>query len=353
VHPFVHRYLLISTALLLGLVSAPARAEVGSSFVSWYTGHLAGSSSTTSLRREIKAVVHKRHAKAFLGRLEQLAGPLQLRDVPPPGKVFLTTTQYLNTGNQLPGLLGLDRIPKGSISPKIRIRTYQTRDRKGRVENSALTDGIALLELKMPHPSRPGVSLKPRLFVSQKHLGLLSNQKRVADLAQKDAMIKTMKADRRNDPQVVDRMVQIFEQLHLAKKGKRLKPWVTTRYQRKAFVIPLGEGRGDIQVTVDKKVQYRHPKSGKRMTRLKRAYRAVELKIPDAYARMSDRQLRDQGLGLVAEVRQLHRRVLGANQVPRLKPGKGKCSAFSRVAPERARVLKQKGRWRATTTRQR
>jgi hypothetical protein len=329
------------------LLAGAARAELGSSFVSWYTGHLEGDASTTSLRREIKAVVHKRHAKSFLRELEQLCGPLQLRDVPPPGKVFLTTTHYLNTGDQLPALLGLRHIPKGSISPKIRIRTYQTRDRRGRVQNTALTDGIALLELKMPHPTRPGVSLKPRLFVSQQHLKLLTNQKRVSDLAVKDAMLKTMKADARNDPQVVDRVVSLFEQLHLSKKGKRLKPWVTTRYQRKAFLIPLGEGRGDIQVTVDKEVQYRHPKSGKLVGRLKPKYRALEVKIPDAYARMSDRQLRDQGLGMVADVRQLHKRLVAGHQVPGLKAGKGKCSAFSRVAPERAKTLRSRGRWRS------
>jgi hypothetical protein len=337
----------ISFLLALLWLLAPARSWAEEqSFVDWFMGSLAAQTDTTAFRREEKAIVPARHAEAFLRRLEQLGGPLQARDPAPAGRVNMTSTDYLNTGEVLPGLLGLGAIPSGSISPKIRIRKYLTRDKHGAIEASPITDGFSALELKMPHPTRAGVSLKPRLLVNDRHLRLLLDGRRFSEAATREAVVTALKADTRNDPHTVDRFVQLFGQLHGRSKRNKLKPWINTRYQRTAYLIPL-EGGGNIQVTVDARVKYRDPRSGKVVGKLKRRWRAVELKIPDAYAAMSDRQLQERGLGLVAQVRQLKRELLDAHQVDRFAPGRGKCNAFSRIEPKRADRLRSAGGWRA------
>jgi hypothetical protein len=346
-----HRRLILSRALLLPLlaalplVAAPAAADSQQSFVDWYVGSLSGQNDTTALRREEKAIVKSKHARSFIRQLEQITGPLSPRDAASTGSVNLTSTQYLNTGKLLPSLLGLGAIPEGSISPKIRVRKYLTRDASGKVRTSAITDGVSALELKMPHPSRAGVSLKPRLFINDRHLKLILNGKRFAEPATRSAVVATLKADARNDGQTVDRLVQLFGQLHQRSRDKKLSPWVSTSYQRTAYLIPLKAG-SNIQVTVDAEVRYKDPRRGKTVKKMKRSWRAVEVKIPDAYAAMSDRELHANGLGLVAQVRQLKRNVLEANQLPRFGVNKGKCSAFSRLAPKRSRQLRSRARWR-------
>jgi len=332
-------------ALALTLTAAPAAADGQQSFVAWYVDSLGGQNDTTALRREEKAIVKAKYARSFLRQLEQLTGPLRPRDAAPAGSVNLTSTDYLNTGKLLPNLLGLAAIPEGSISPKIRVRKYLHRDGEDKVRASAITDGISALELKMPHPTRPGVSLKPRLFVNNRHLKLMLNGKRFAEPTTRAAVVATLKADARNDSQTVDRFVQLFGQLHQRSRSKKLSPWVNTSYQRTAYQIPLKAG--NIQVTVDAEVRYNHPRSGKTIRRMKRSWRAVEVKIPDAYAAMTDQELQAKGLGLVAQERQLKRNVLEANQLSRFGINKGKCSAFSRLAPKRSRQLKGRARWRA------
>jgi len=331
--------------ILVLTVGSLARAEEPT-FVGWYLKQLEQSSSTTSLRREDKAIVPAKHADRFLAELQGRFGPLTPRDVAPAGKVNMTSTDYLNTGKRLPELLGLSSIPAGSISPKIRIRTYQTRPVEGgKLTAAPITDGISLLEIKMPHPTKPGVSLKPRLFINDRHLRLLLRRKSFNDPATRQTVLQTLKADTRNDPQVVDRMVAVLGGLHQQHKGKRLRPWVQTRYQREAYLIPIPSG-GDVQITMDRDVSYRHPRKDKVVKRMSSKWRAVEVKIPEVYATMTDHQLRQGGLGMVAEIRQLQRSVLGAHQVKGLGVGKGKCSAFSRLAPHKASGLRHKEHWR-------
>jgi len=86
---------------------------------------------------------------------------------------------------------------------------------------------------------------------------------------------------------------------------------------------------------------------------MKRSWRAIEIKIPDDYARMTDQQLRQRGLHAVATVRQLQRRMIAPHQVDRLLLGRGKSNAFSRLAPKKARRLKRRfrARWRAAARR--
>jgi hypothetical protein len=345
---------LFSTSLLTLLwilsavpaVAAPKVAAQQDSFVDWYLGQLAHESSTTSLRREDKVVVPEAYATQFLRDLERRFGTLKLRDVPPAGRVYLTQTDYLNTGKLLSSLLGYSAaIPEGSIKPKIRVRKYLTRDRAGKVRPSALTDGVSLLEVKMPHPTQAGVSLKPRLYVNDSQLKLLLNRKRYADEPTRAAVVQTLKADSRNDAATVDRMVALLGALHDRHESKKLKPWVQTEYQRNAYLIPL-PGGAEVQITVDKEVEYRDPRKGKVVGGLKPSWRAVEVKIPDAYARMSDPQLRAQGLGTVAEVRQLQRDVLTTHRVRQLEGGRGKCAAFSALAGKSAKTLKARDSWR-------
>jgi hypothetical protein len=317
------------------------------SFTIWFLKCIEMEASTTSLRREDKAVVMARHADRFISELGQRFGDMSLRDVPPPGRVNITRTYYLNSGDQLPSLLGLGETPEGSISPKIRIRSYHTRSAKGgKATPSPITDGISVLEIKMPHPNRPGVSLKPRLFVNNNHLALLLNRDAFDNPTTREAVVQTLKADKRNDPETVDRMLGVIDGLHQRHKGKKLKPWMQTQYERTAYMIPIAAG-GNVQVTVDRKVKYRHPKKGKVLDRFKRSWRAVEVKIPDEYAAMTDSQLQQKGLGTVAGVRQLQRSILQRNQVKSLRTGRGKCAAFSRMKRHKARTLKARGHWRA------
>jgi hypothetical protein len=340
---------LAARALLLSLLllHVPLTARADESFTDWYLKKLEVQASTTSLRREDKAVVKARHADRFISELSQRFGGLTLRDVPPQGRVNVTRTYYLNTGDQLPSLLGLEKTPKGSISPKIRIRSYHTRSAKGgKTTPAPITDGISLLEIKMPHPHRPGVSLKPRLFVNNNHLKLLLDRDTFNDPTTRHQVVQTLKADQRNDAETVDRMVGVLGGLHAHHKGRKLKPWIQTQYQRTAYMLPI-TGGGNVQVTVDRKVKFRKArKKGKVLERFDRSWRAVEVKIPDEYAAMSDGQLQSRGLGVVAGVRGLQRSILQRNQVKPLQSGRGKCAAFSRLSRHKARTLKARGHWR-------
>jgi len=339
-----HRVALALSALLL-LAASRAGADPG-----FVAAHLAAlereGASTTALRREEKIVVPAKQAEAFLKQLEQTVGPLKLRDVPPEGKVFVTRTRYLNTGKLLPELLGYRPIPEGSISPKIRIRKYLTKDLgTGTLRPSPLTDGISLLELKTPHPTKPGITLKPRLFVNDRHLDLLLSGKRFANAGERAQIVQSLKADTRNDAETVDRMVGLLGEIHARSADKKLEPWIQTDYQRSAYQLSLPSG-GDLQITVDRKVRYRDPKSGEKVGKLGRGLRALEIKIPDAYASLSEGELRARGLTAVAAVRDLQRTVLVPSRVEKFGVDRGKCAAFSKVGAKSAKALKARAHWR-------
>ncbi len=335
-----------SLVSLLLLVAGSARADERG----FVAAHLAAlereGASTTALRREEKIVVPKAQAEAFLARLEQAVGPLKLRDVPPDGKVFVTSTRYLNTAKLLPELLGYRTIPEGSISPKIRIRKYLTKDlATGKVRPSPLTDGVSILELKTPHPTKPGITLKPRLFVNDRHLSLLLSKKRFTDGGERAQVVQSLKADSRNDAATVDHMVGLLGELHARSADGKLKAWVQTDYQRSAYQLAL-PGGGDLQITVDKKVRYRDPKDGDKVGKLGHGLRALEIKLPDAYASLSEGELRSRGLGAVAELRALQRTVLAPSRVEKFGVDRGKCAAFGKVGGKSVDKLKARAHFR-------
>jgi hypothetical protein len=339
------RRVVLSLAGLLLLISPRVLAD-SRGFVSAELAALEREgASTTALRREEKIVVPKEQAEAFLNRLEQAVGPLKLRDVPPDGKIFVTRTRYLNTAKLLPDLLGYRAIPDGSISPKIRIRKYLTKDLEtGKLRPSPLTDGVSLLELKTPHPTKPGITLKPRLFVNDRHLDLLLSGKHFRNEGERTQVVQALKADTRNDASTVDRMVTLIGELHAASADKKLKAWVQTDYQRSAYQLAL-PGGGDLQITVDKKVRYRDPKDGDKVAKLGSGVRALEIKIPDAYASLSEPELRRRGLTAIAEVRALQRSVLAPSRVAKFGVDRGKCSAFGRVGGKAVEKLKARAHW--------
>jgi hypothetical protein len=134
-------------------------------------------------------------------------------------------------------------------------------------------------------------------------------------------------------------MVGLFGELHARSGDKKLKAWVQTDYQRNAYQLTL-PGGGDLQITVDKKVRYRDPRDGEKLGKLGRGVRALEIKIPEAYASLSESELRARGLTAIAEVRVLQRTVLSPNRVEKFGVDKGKCSAFSKIARHDAAKLK-------------
>ena len=181
--------------------------------------------------------------------------------------------------------------------------------------------------------------------MNDRHLALLLSRKHFANEGERAQVVQTLKADSRNDAETVDRMVELIGELHARSADKKLKSWVQTDYQRSAYQLAL-PGGGDLQITVDKKVRYRDPKSGEKVAKLGRGLRALEIKIPDAYASLSESELRARGQNAIAEVRTLQRTVLAPSRIEKFGVDRGKCAAFSKVGAKSVDALKARAHWR-------
>jgi hypothetical protein len=292
-------------------------------------------------------VVKKGDAQRFKDALEARFGALEPREAPPPGLMNVNDTKYLDTGHVLGRVLGYAELPKEGISPKIRIRNYRLRKPGGEEHKAPITRGFSFFELKIPHPDLPHVSLKPRFIINNHQIPLLLERDQFEDERTRAALVEGLKADRRNDPDEVDQVIDLVAALHREHAIGVLHPRLGIRYVREAYRVPVPGVDGkplDIQVTFDRDLEYRDAK-GKKIGVAPRSWRTVEVKIPVDLADLDEAALEAKGLGDLAALRALEREHLETARVkPRtIAPGHGKSSLLGKLWPkEKAKAYRPK-----------
>ena len=219
----------------------------------------------TEFRVEEKAIITNKNATTFLNETSKdLSLTWQLRDVPPPGKQFLTVTAYGKTfqfANE-----GLQ-----PIVGKLRIRKYYSHDPNGQNLQSVFPN-ISALELKLSNIGRfdnTGKAIvvengvfKPRIYISDSQLVQLLQlargkfesaealQKLISDIAE----LKNPATQQNfNKPEHVKYMLETLELLQ-SQAPKLLETDKVIAYNRKSYSALDKEGN-EYQFTLDEKVR--------------------------------------------------------------------------------------------------
>ncbi len=308
--------------------------------------------TVTSLREELKVIVNRSDAQSFLERLKGLTSRTPgtifgLRDIPPTGKEFVTDTWYWrsfknadkNGSTKFRAVLrarlydevieGLPIAELGTAKPGVYVpmRPVQLADAAG--------DVYRKFEFKVGHPYElesemsgqiPGVVDKPGVVLPERDiLALLDSPQSFAENRKRilnEGLLLSKKGNRVNSPAVLEEMLNRVAELHLQAPEPIGPPVVRIRYKREAWqatfksVDPAThvEAKVPVQITFDREVKLEDFTSttalafdDSNFALMKGGEKApvsvVEFKVPLAYAKLTDDELRAIGLGGLAEMR--------------------------------------------------
>jgi hypothetical protein len=297
--------------------------------------------SVTSLRQELKTVVLSADGADFLERTKAKSGlRISLRDTPEePGSEFVTNTDYL------PSVQGRDATGHQTFGGVIRIRDYFIVPRGTLVQQlrqllnlprSRIAEGdadYAKLEFKIGHPDdeNPGQDLdgvvdKPGLVLEKADIAALFSSRESFEAARTGVAARAkalrLKGQLVNSDEEVDEVLARIALLH-EKAAGTLKPVWNIRYRREAYRIVFEDSKGqpvEIQLTFDRNIEVTDLATGERFP-YGLGEEVIELKIPLAYARLSDQALGDLGLGELAELRADY---FALKEAPGTRRGSGK-----------------------------
>ena len=329
------------TLLLLALFSFTSRADnnlVPACDFKRLFHKLATRVNTTTLRKELKIVVTEAEAKRLVESIEKILGDdkqsepnkkrMSFREKPEsPEEIYFTQTEYL------PKFQGMDENNRALYNAVIRIRQYIVAPKAATSEEVAANanpnlqkmadaPGVyAKLEIKMGHTEPnaegvetevPGVVEKPTLTLLLSDINLLlkdlptyeKNKAAILERARSLALTQNNHTSIVNDPIELDEMVKRIGEIHRAGfSNERLAPAYQTLYQRTARKIKFDNF--EVQLTIDRDVRAKRYDATE-SAGLPQDQRIVELKIPVAFAELSDQELTDRGLSELAQIRALY-----------------------------------------------
>jgi hypothetical protein len=307
-----------------------------------------GEANTTTLRKETRYTVDVDDWKTVEEELKaHYQGAWTFRDESKLGRTNVTTTDYSEI-IQLPPKFG-----NLSQSARLRIRSYGTRPegtREPLVKEGTFVD-YSKVELKIDHPTEEGVVYKPGLEMKNTDIAALFRDKDTFDrnVERIRAESKNLtRVDRHgneyrvNDPDIVDQMLVVIGELQKARtrgENARFENWVqnvsNVQYERTAYQINLADIHGTkipVQITVDKNIDYKKPyQDGGVLAAFEPDHRVIEVKVPLAFAKMSDKEVKTQ----VPELYFLRQQLSGLRSIASVEPGAGKRSTImSKYFPE-------------------
>jgi hypothetical protein len=308
--------------------------------------------TVTSLREELKVIVDRTESRSFLHRLKILCSKTNgvvfgLRDVPPEGKEFVTDTWYWRS------FKNADEKGSTKFRAVLRARLYDEVHEGVPVSSlesakpgvhvpmhpvplaDVSADVYRKFEFKVGHPYEiesemsgqiPGVVDKPGVVLPERDiLLLLDNPKSFAenrDRIYREGLLLSKKGKLVNSPVVLDEMLKRVAELHVLSPEPVGPPVVRIRYKREAWqamfktIDPISriETKIPVQITFDREVKledftsttalsfddsnFALTKGGE-----KAPVSVVEFKVPLAYSKLTDEELRAIGLGGLAEMR--------------------------------------------------
>jgi hypothetical protein len=318
---------------------------------------LANRVNTTTLRKELKIVVNENEANRFLQSIETILGDnsqpdpskkrMTLRDTPPSSdEMYFTQTEYL------PKFQGRDEEDRPMYNAVIRIRQYIVAPTKAtssevaahpkpQLQKMVDTPGeYAKLEIKMGHTQKntegveveiPGVVEKPTLTLLRSDIDLLlkdlptyeKNKEAVIERSRNSTLTQANKTSQVNDPKELEEMIKRIGEIHKAGFSfEKLAPSYQTLYQRTARKIKFDNF--EVQLTMDRDVRVKQHESSE-VRSLSPESRIIELKIPVAFADLTDQELTEKGLSDLAQIRSLYNQLIPQ---PGTERGQGKKSLF-------------------------
>lgn len=327
--------LLLSLSLLLGSIGHAQRAcsqvfsPVDLSSKILYFMDLLGSGSTTSLRQEDKFVVSQNTVDNALKTLSQTHGSkFQLRDKQIPGRKNVTVTQYA-VPITFKGPL------RNKLSSKIRFRKYYdavetTPLNKARPRAAAIVQDRQFVEFKIDHPEFPQVVIKPRMIMLDKDVSLLRQRKGFTE-NRKEMLTRTLEINPTVPPAVIAHFFEIFAEIYTSGIS-RLPMFAKTSYVRDSYSLMLQDLQGksvEIQLTIDREINVRNSETQQVITAYRPEDVVVELKIPLAYAKLSEENMAQvPGLN---EIVQLKKDLQENHLLSLYQLGSGKLSTYRRA----------------------
>jgi hypothetical protein len=243
------------------------------------------SHDTTGLRAERKFTANGAQYTYALRKLSRVFGSrLTLRDPPPPGKLNLTETEYVNPYKFDEG---------GDIfTAKFRIRKYLTYDKEtGQIEHAAITKRKSWMEFKVDHPEHENVVTKHRVLAPDPVIERL--MKAGLNHHEKNEILEILNQEPANQcPKFVNEFLKLFTSLH----PEGAKSILGIVYYRNAFQIRMPTRSGkklDVQITIDQSVNFKAPRTSDPLLKYPRGARVVEIKVPLSHANLDDEAIAD------------------------------------------------------------
>lgn len=308
--------------------------------------YLADGGSTTSLRKESKWVVRKEEQEAFLKEIQNDYGSkMKLRDVPLEGTRNVTTTDYA-VQITIPGAKKGDPVRHA----KLRVRSYGSRPEGTRdpIKLAEAFEDRAKVELKIDHPTLEDVVYKPGITMKRKDIEVLlagpeSYKQNVTRLREATKKLP----ENKGQEELVDKMFNTVGSLYeerAANLGKNVKDApkkmydnANIQYERDAYRIDMMDVRKnppkkiDIQITIDRNIEFRNPKNQYEvLASYPEDYRAIEIKVPVEYEKMSPEELKEA----VPELYALKQKYGMLKQVSEVPAGKGKSGTLGQMLAE-------------------
>ncbi|MNL05235.1 hypothetical protein D3C87_1258190 [compost metagenome] len=243
---------------------------------------------TTGLRAERKFTANGAQYRYAIKKLGRIFGPrLTLRDTPPEGKLNLTETEYVNPYKFH------EKGESGDLfTAKFRVRKYLTYDKAtGETQRAAVTRNKAWMEFKVDHPDYDNVVTKHRVLapdtvIERLMQGSVSKQERAE-------ILSVLALDPINkDTAAVEEFLKLFTSLN----PEGAKSILDIIYARDAYQIkiPTLSGRPlDIQITVDRSVNFKAPKTSDHLLQYPIGARVIEIKVPVSHANLDQIALLD------------------------------------------------------------
>lgn len=299
----------------------------------------------TSNRVEGKLATSEIYATSFIAALQKYFGDrLNLRDTPPPGKIFLTVTDIYGIEN--PNTVveidvntpeGVKKVKTEVESAKVRVRHYLVASRDGKTPpvRAGITADRKKLELKFKvfigkkpdvEASKTERTMKAWHYGSDDDIEVAFHSLEALEAHKKEIFKNSLvlQGDKGN-PEIMRQLLETIKALHHArnKAADGSLPFTRIQYERASYQIFCKNVKtGElipIQITVDRNIVQLDPKTNRIIHSLDGVV-TVEIKVPESFELMSRNQLRS----VSPELYYLTQEFTKMDAIPGSEPGKGK-----------------------------